>query len=62
MIFIKKNIPLLIIIVFHVVGFIGFIYKPDYFKALSPINLMRVNKRNGHFIDLFLLPLSWAFA
>ena len=40
MIFIKKNIPLLIIIVFHVVGFIGFIYKPDYFKALSPINLM----------------------
>jgi putative membrane protein len=38
--FIKKNIPLSIIIIFHLVGFIGFIINPIYFKSLSPVNLV----------------------
>lgn len=37
---IKKNIPLAIIIVFHVVGFVGFLINPTYFRGLSPINLL----------------------
>lgn len=40
MTFIKKNIPLFIIIVFHVVGFVGFMVNPSYFRALSPVNLL----------------------
>lgn len=40
MTFIKKNIPLFIICVFHVIGFIGFIINPVYFKSLSPVNLL----------------------
>jgi bisanhydrobacterioruberin hydratase len=37
---VKKNIPIFIIIVFHLVGFVGFIYNPSYFKSLSPVNLL----------------------
>jgi putative membrane protein len=37
---IKKNIPIFIILVFHVVGFVGFLFSPSYFRALSPVNLM----------------------
>lgn len=40
MTFIKKNIPLFIICVFHIVGFVGFIINPVYFKSLSPVNLL----------------------
>lgn len=40
MTFIKKNIPLFIICVFHLVGFVGFIINPVYFKSLSPVNLL----------------------
>jgi putative membrane protein len=38
--FIKKNIPLLIICIFQIIGFIGFIVNPIYFKVLSPVNLL----------------------
>ena len=38
--FIKKNIPLVIICIFQIIGFIGFIVNPVYFKALSPVNLL----------------------
>ncbi|MBL7937669.1 MAG: carotenoid biosynthesis protein [Bacteroidia bacterium] len=38
--FFKKNIAILIILIFHVVGFIGFIVNPVYFKSLSPVNLL----------------------
>jgi uncharacterized membrane protein len=37
---IKKNIPVFIILIFHAVGFVGFLYNPSYFRALSPVNLM----------------------
>lgn len=40
MTFIKKNIPLFIICVFHIIGFVGFIINPVYFKSLSPVNLV----------------------
>ncbi|MBI3518813.1 MAG: carotenoid biosynthesis protein [Bacteroidetes bacterium] len=40
MTFIKKHIPLIIIIVFHIVGFVGFMVNPVYFKSLSPVNLL----------------------
>ncbi|HRG00697.1 MAG TPA: carotenoid biosynthesis protein [Bacteroidia bacterium] len=30
----------MIIIIFHVVGFIGFMVSPSYFKSLSPVNLL----------------------
>lgn len=38
--FIKKNIPVFIILVFHLVGLIGFLVNPAYFRPLSPVNLM----------------------
>jgi putative membrane protein len=37
---IKKNIPVFIILIFHVVGFVGFLFNPSYFRTLSPVNLM----------------------
>lgn len=40
MAFIKKNIPIFIIIIFHVVGFVGFMVNPSYFKPLSPLNIL----------------------
>lgn len=40
MTFIKKNIASIIIVIFHLVGFIGFKINPDYFRALSPVNLL----------------------
>ena len=36
----KKHIPILIIFIFHLVGFIGFILNPAYFRPLSPLNLL----------------------
>ena len=38
--FIKKNIFLFIISIFHLVGIIGFLWFPDVFKKLSPVNLL----------------------
>ena len=40
MTFIKKNISIFIILIFHIVGFVGFIINPSYFKLLSPVNLL----------------------
>ena len=40
MTYIKKNIPISIIVIFHIVGFVGFIINPSYFKSLSPVNLL----------------------
>ncbi len=37
---IKKNISIFIIILFHFVGLIGFIWAPELFKKLSPVNLL----------------------
>lgn len=36
----KKNIPITILIIFHLVGLIGFLYFPETFKKLSPVNLL----------------------
>jgi putative membrane protein len=36
----KKNIPITILIIFHFVGLIGFLYFPEVFKKLSPVNLL----------------------
>lgn len=38
--FIKKHIPIAIIAIFHVVGFVGFLINPAYFRALTPVNLL----------------------
>ena len=40
MVFIKKNIAIFIIVIFHIVGFVGFMINPTYFKLLSPVNLL----------------------
>ena len=37
---IKKNIPVFIILVFHLVGLLGFLFNPSYFRSLSPVNLV----------------------
>lgn len=37
---IKKNIPVFIILVFHLVGLLGFVFNPSYFRSLSPVNLL----------------------
>ena len=36
----KKHIPITILIIFHLVGLIGFLYFPEVFKKLSPVNLL----------------------
>lgn len=55
MTFIKKNIASIIIVIFHLVGFIGFKINPDYFKALSPVNLLL-----SSFLVLYMsYPVSW---
>jgi lycopene cyclase domain-containing protein len=38
--FIKKYSALIIILIFHIIGFIGFICNPTFFKLLSPVNLL----------------------
>ncbi len=38
--FVKKHIYIFIIIIFHIVGFVGFLINPSYFKSLSPLNLL----------------------
>ena len=38
--FIKKYGALCVIFIFHVIGVIGFIYNPTFFKLLSPVNLL----------------------
>ncbi len=40
MLFIKKHIPITIIVIFHLVGFVGFLFNPAYFRALTPVNLL----------------------
>lgn len=55
--FIKKNITVFIILIFHVVGFIGFIVNPVYFKTLSPVNLLL----SAGLIVLMAHQTSWQF-
>lgn len=55
--FIKKNITVFIILIFHVVGFIGFIVNPVYFKSLSPVNLLL----SAGLIVLMAHQTSWQF-
>ncbi len=38
--FVKKNIPIISIIIFHLVGFFGFIFYPNLFKSLSSANII----------------------
>lgn len=38
--FIKKNIPLVIICIFQIIGFVGFVINPVFFNSLSPVNLL----------------------
>ncbi len=38
--FVKKNIPLVIICIFQIIGFVGFVINPVFFNALSPVNLL----------------------
>ena len=38
--FVKKHIYIFIILIFHIVGFVGFLINPSYFKSLSPLNLL----------------------
>lgn len=40
MAFLKKHLPITIIALFHLVGFIGFLVSPHYFRSLSPVNLL----------------------
>ena len=40
MTFLKKHLPVTIIVIFHLVGFIGFLINPGYFRALTPFNLL----------------------
>ncbi|MES2132982.1 MAG: carotenoid biosynthesis protein [Bacteroidota bacterium] len=40
MTFLKKHLPVTIIVIFHLVGFIGFLISPAYFRALTPFNLL----------------------
>lgn len=36
----KKHLPITIIAIFHLVGFIGFLISPAYFRSLTPVNLL----------------------
>ncbi len=36
----KKHLPITIIAIFHLVGFIGFLFSPAYFRSLTPVNLL----------------------
>lgn len=36
----KKNLPVAIIAIFHLVGFVGFLISPAYFRSLTPVNLL----------------------
>jgi putative membrane protein len=38
--FVKKHISIFIILIFHIVGFVGFLINPSYFKSLSTLNLL----------------------
>lgn len=38
--FVKKHIYIFIILIFHIVGFVGFLINPSFFKSLSPLNLL----------------------
>lgn len=40
MAFLKKHLPITIIAIFHLVGFIGFLVSPEHFKSLTPLNLL----------------------
>lgn len=39
MVFIKKHLPIAIILIFHIVGLVGFWINPSYFQSLTPVNL-----------------------
>jgi putative membrane protein len=59
----KKHLPITIIAVFHLVGFIGFLISPAYFRSLTPVNLllsaalviMMSNQSKGRFYFVLLL-------
>ena len=61
--FVKKHIYIFIILIFHIVGFVGFLINPSFFKSLSPLNLLlssglvlRTSKQtNGKFYGSLLL-------
>jgi len=36
----KKHLPIAIIVIFHVVGLVGFKVNPEYFKQLTSVNLV----------------------
>lgn len=40
MTFLKKHLSVTIIVIFHLVGFVGFLISPAYFRALTPFNLL----------------------
>jgi putative membrane protein len=40
MAFLKKHLSITIIAIFHLVGFIGFLVSPHYFRGLTPVNLL----------------------
>jgi putative membrane protein len=59
----KKHLPITIIAVFHLVGFIGFLINPAYFRSLTPVNLLlsaalvilMSNQSKGRFYLVLLL-------
>ena len=61
--FVKKHIYIFIILIFHIVGFVGFLINPSFFKSLSPLNLLlssglvllRSKQTNGKFYGSLLL-------
>lgn len=67
--FIKKNIPLVIICIFQIIGFVGFVINPVYFKSLSPVNLLlsaalviyTSKQKNWKFYGSLLLVAVFAF-
>ena len=61
--FVKKHIYIFIILIFHIVGFVGFLINPSFFKSLSPLNLLLSSglvlltskQTNGKFYSSLLL-------
>lgn len=65
--FLKKHLPITIIAIFHLVGFIGFLVCPVYFRSLTPVNLllsavlviiMSNQSKSRFYIALFLIALA----
>lgn len=66
----KKHLPITIIAIFHLVGFVGFLVSPHYFRSLTPVNLllsaglviMMSNQSKGRFyLTLLLVGLAGYF-